>query len=61
MTTWLPGKADTSVRQCFCVGPQGGQPLCPCMMAAKAAERRALEQEMIEQGWTPPKWKRPKR
>ena len=24
--------ADTTTHACFCIGPQRGEPLCPCMM-----------------------------
>ena len=27
--TW---KSDTTARPCHCVGPQNGQPFCPCEM-----------------------------
>ena len=36
------------VRACGCVGPQNGQPVCPCMMPAYEqlmAERAAWERE----------------
>lgn len=26
------GKADETVTMCNCIGPQNGQPLCPCQM-----------------------------
>lgn len=44
---------------CFCVGPQNGQPLCPCGMRSKYSEEHiALAMEMAyrrAKGITPPK------
>jgi hypothetical protein len=31
--SWLGDAPE--VRQCFCVGPQRGEPLCPCQMREK--------------------------
>lgn len=28
---------------CFCVGPQNGEPLCPCRMSARSAKDRRLD------------------
>lgn len=47
----------TEARACFCVGPQNGDPVCPCQMPAylqRQAERQAWEreQERIREIWT---------
>lgn len=47
----VSGSADTSVRMCNCIGPQPGQPKCPCMMAAESdrdREFRRLQTENAE-------------
>lgn len=33
MTEWKLD-TDTNVRTCGCIGPQNGEPYCPCMMRA---------------------------
>lgn len=43
---------------CNCIGPQHGQPHCPCLMhgkqQAEAAMRQRVVAELIAQGWKPP-------
>jgi hypothetical protein len=29
---WLAANAPHTLKQCFCVGPQNGEPRCPCAM-----------------------------
>lgn len=28
---WVP-RGDSDARSCYCIGPQNGQPFCPCQM-----------------------------
>lgn len=37
MTFGIASSAS-GARSCFCVGPQNGQPLCPCMMSNVSIE-----------------------
>jgi hypothetical protein len=32
---------------CFCIGPQNGEPLCPCMMRGRAIERSKMREEIL--------------
>jgi len=51
------------MRQCFCIGPQNGDPLCPCMMRAQneeaATEYRGRPRRGVaipaQSGWACPK------
>lgn len=36
-------------RACFCIGPQDGEPLCPCMMRNRQRERDNMRQEILEE------------
>ena len=41
-----PSPKDHETRACFCVGPQNGNPVCPCRMAQYEEDqlaKRALE------------------
>lgn len=29
---WIANEDEPKMRACNCIGPQNGQPLCPCMM-----------------------------
>lgn len=42
--------AEPEPRPCFCVGPQNGEPLCPCAMRAKTGSDRALWLDGFEAG-----------
>lgn len=35
-----PRFGNIQARSCGCIGPQNGEPLCPCMMRAKGVYRR---------------------
>lgn len=35
-------------RACFCIGPQNGDPICPCGMRAKRAEEQILLAKIME-------------
>lgn len=55
MKLWKPAKSSTSItnpRECFCVGPQDGQPQCPCRMATlEIIDGRYIERrDDIDQG-----------
>lgn len=39
-------QADSPPRPCFCIGPQGGERLCPCALR----EERRREAEMLRDG-----------
>lgn len=32
--SWNQYKSSNETRACFCVGPQNGDPVCPCRMGA---------------------------
>lgn len=44
--------SDHKSHSCFCVGPQDGDPVCPCQMPSyrqRQAERAAWEREIARQ------------
>ena len=55
LTDWRQGvfvPADTSARMCFCVGPQNGEPVCPCRMS-RLTIRNGRYVEVIDHGPAP--------
>jgi hypothetical protein len=34
---------------CFCIGPQNGEPLCPCRMRHRERERQEMRKEILKE------------
>ena len=44
---WVKDKDDKDLsKACFCVGPQNGEPMCPCNMAISSIFEKSLEKEL---------------
>lgn len=41
------GSADTGIQVCNCRGPEPGETVCPCLLRARAAARRAIEDPLV--------------
>ncbi len=49
MKSWMTMPKDSEeARACFCVGPQNGEPLCPCGMRAKHSEEHKFLAKIME-------------
>ena len=51
--------ADTNARACNCIGPQNGQPRCPCMMVGIVERDGRWVQLERDLGPVRPRWPTP--
>lgn len=53
---WLLEEMEKA-RACFCIGPQNGEPYCPCRMRQEDYKERKIRERLIAEGWKPPRFK----